>query len=93
LILPNGDVKLLYVFSVLDILLALALLEPVAAADPKFTTHDLRSEKAVRQLYERWCKHFKVACKQEEKVHRFANFNQTVHRVASCTIRVADEPL
>nr|QQY00269.1 putative ervatamin C-like protein [Hordeum roshevitzii] len=79
--------------AVLGILLALALLEPVAAAGLKFTTHDLRSEKAVRQLYERWCNHFKVARKQEEKVHRFANFNQTVHRVASRTVRVADEPL
>nr|QLH02061.1 ervatamin-C-like protein [Hordeum bogdanii] len=79
--------------AVLGILLALALLEPVAADGLKFTTHDLRSEKAVRQLYERWCNHFKVARKQEEKVHRFAYFNQTVHRVASRTVRVADEPL
>ncbi|PAN35389.1 hypothetical protein PAHAL_6G205100 [Panicum hallii] len=79
--------------AVLGILLALALLEPTAAAGLKFTTHDLRSEKAVRQLYERWCKHFKVVRKQEEKVHRFANFNQTVHHVASHTVRVADEPL
>nr|QQG62855.1 Ervatamin-C-like protein [Hordeum pubiflorum]QQG62856.1 Ervatamin-C-like protein [Hordeum pubiflorum] len=79
--------------AVLGILLALALLEPVAADGLKFTTHDLRSEKAVRQLYERWCNHFKVARKQEEKVHRFTYFNQTVHRVASRTVRVADEPL
>ncbi|TKW07952.1 hypothetical protein SEVIR_7G340460v4 [Setaria viridis] len=75
------------------VLLALTLLEPAAAAGLKFTTHDLRSEKALRQLYERWCKHFKVARKPAEKVHRFANFKQTVHRVASRTVRVADEPL
>jgi KDEL-tailed cysteine endopeptidase len=89
LILPSGDAKLFNIFSVLRILLALALLEPATAAGLKFTS----SEKVVRQLYKRWCKHFKVARKQEEKVHRFANFNQTVHRVASSTVRVADEPL
>jgi hypothetical protein len=44
LILPNNDAKLFYVFSVLGIVLLLALLEPAAAAGLKFSEHDLRSE-------------------------------------------------
>jgi hypothetical protein len=65
LILPKGDAKLFNFFSVLCILLALALLEPVAAAAAglKFTS----SEKAVRQLYERWCKHFKVGASKKRR--------------------------
>uniref|UniRef100_A0A0D9Z9X0 Peptidase C1A papain C-terminal domain-containing protein n=1 Tax=Oryza glumipatula TaxID=40148 RepID=A0A0D9Z9X0_9ORYZ len=63
--------------------LALALLEPAAAAGLKFSSNDLKSEKLLWRLYERWGKRYNVARKPAEKLRRFATFNETAHRVAS----------
>ncbi|XP_066344294.1 vignain-like [Miscanthus floridulus] len=69
--------------GVVALLALMALLEPAATADVKFTIDDLNFEASLWGLYQRWGARYNVERAPVEKLRRFNTFKETAHHVAS----------